>query len=60
MRVILVRITSREPDTSENLGANRIKTLKKLIVSMGLLLALGAIPMMAQITNQVRRPNLNL
>jgi hypothetical protein len=41
------------PDTSENLGENRMNTLKKLIVPMGLLSVLCAIPTMAQIANRV-------
>jgi hypothetical protein len=48
---ILVRMAS--PDTSENLGENRMNTLKKLIVPMGLLSVLCAIPTMAQIANRV-------
>src|SRR6266481_7493758 len=37
----------------KNLGENRMNTLKKLIVPMGLLSVLFAIPTMAQITNRV-------
>src|SRR5882762_7632822 len=48
---ILVRMAS--PDTSENLGENRMNTLKKLIVPMGLLSVLCAIPTTAQIANRV-------
>jgi hypothetical protein len=41
------------PDTRKTLGENKMNTLKKLIVPMGLLLVLCAIPSMAQITNQM-------
>jgi hypothetical protein len=49
---ILVRMAS--PDTTEDLGENRMNTLKKLLVSMGLLCVLCAVPSMAQITNGVK------
>jgi hypothetical protein len=49
---IAVRLAS--PDTSDNLGENRMNTLKKLIVPMGLLSVLCAIPSMAQITKGVK------
>jgi hypothetical protein len=49
---ILVRMAS--PDTTEDLGENRMNTLKKLLVSMGLLCVLWAVPSMAQITNGVK------
>jgi hypothetical protein len=48
----LVRMAS--PDASENLGENRMNTLKKLIMPMGLLSVLCAIPAMAQIANTVK------
>jgi hypothetical protein len=41
------------PDRSENSGENRMNILKRLIVPMGLLSVLCAIPTMAQITNKV-------
>jgi hypothetical protein len=49
---ILVRMAS--PDTTEDLGENRMNTLKKLLVSMGLICVLCAVPSMAQITNSVK------
>jgi hypothetical protein len=42
------------PETNENLGENRMNTLKKLIAPLGLLSVLWAIPTMAQITNSVK------
>src|SRR5712691_7194348 len=42
------------PDTNENLGETVMNTLKKMIVPMGLLSVLWAIPTMAQITNSVK------
>jgi hypothetical protein len=42
------------PNTTEILGENRMNTLKKLIVSMGWLSVLCAIPSMAQIINSVK------
>jgi hypothetical protein len=41
------------PDTHKTLGENRMNTLKKLIVGMGLVSVLCAIPAMAQIANSV-------
>jgi hypothetical protein len=42
-----------KPKTSEYLGENRMNIVKKLIVPMGLLSVLFAIPSMAQIANAV-------
>jgi len=42
------------PDTSDNSGETNMNILKKLIVSMGLLSVLNAIPSMAQIANSVK------
>jgi hypothetical protein len=41
------------PDTQKTLGENKMNTLKKLIVGMGLVSVLCVIPAMAQITNSV-------
>jgi hypothetical protein len=43
----------QEPSPSKNIGENRVNALKRMIVLMGLLSVLGAIPTMAQITNRV-------